>query len=270
MQGCFQHGVDRRWYFRVRSVNGLKDREDDVASDGLRGLADFTSTLFKCNESQARGSALGHSKVHSSAWKDLQQSLKRRTAELGKTYSSATGLLQCLKRLTAEINKLQEFSSGLHPTDELVERIVTNYTETYNQDLIASASTRQYDSSTLTAKQLGVNVPDAPFNEQQQHQSRIDRGIEDDRVTKRTFVAVRQAELPAHITPDRRKLQFEEQLCRHEYKELSLNCCQLCIATHYLLHYSFSQEPQVGEEGEREESNVLQLAGLSWVLDEVI
>ena len=27
MQGCFQHGVDRRWYFRVRSVNGLKDRE---------------------------------------------------------------------------------------------------------------------------------------------------------------------------------------------------------------------------------------------------
>jgi len=61
MQGCFQHGVDRRWYFRVRSVNGLKDREDDVASDGLRGLADFTSTLFKCNESQARGSALGHS-----------------------------------------------------------------------------------------------------------------------------------------------------------------------------------------------------------------
>jgi hypothetical protein len=117
MQGCFQHGVDRRWYFRVRSVNGLKDREDDVASDGLRGLADFTSTLFKCNESQARGSALGHSKVHSSAWKDLQQSLKRRRAELGKTYSSATGLLQCLERLTAEINKLQEFSSGLHPTD---------------------------------------------------------------------------------------------------------------------------------------------------------
>ena len=45
----------------MRSVNGLKDREDDVASDGLRGLADFTSTLFKCNESQARGSALGHS-----------------------------------------------------------------------------------------------------------------------------------------------------------------------------------------------------------------
>jgi hypothetical protein len=49
-----------------------------------------------------------------------------------------------------------------------------------------------------------------------------------------------------------------------------LKGCQLCIATHYLLHYSFSQEPQVGEEGEREESNVLQLAGLSWVLDEVI
>ena len=100
--------------FRVRSVNGLKDREDDVASDGLRGLADFTSTLFKCTEDQARGSAQGHSKVHSIP-------------------DGVTGLLQCLERLTEEINKLQEFSSGLHPTDELVESMVTKYTETYRR-----------------------------------------------------------------------------------------------------------------------------------------
>ena len=231
--------LDQAWLdkSRVRSVNGLKDREDEVASDGLRGMADATSTLFECTENQARGSALGHSKVHSSAWKDLQQSLERRTAEREKTYSSANGLLQCLERLTAEINKLKEFSSGLHPTDELVESIVTHCTETYNQDLIASDSTRQYESSTLTAKQL---------------------------------VTVRQAELPEHITPDRRKSQFEEQPCRHEYKELSLKGCQVCIALHYLLHYSLSQELQVREEGEREESNVLQHVGLSWVFEEAI
>ena len=239
--------VDQAWLgnFRLTSVNSFNDREDDFASNGLRGLADFTTAIFKCIEAQARGFAHGHGKVHSIP-------------------DGVTGLKQCLEKVTAQITKL-----GLHPTEELVERMVTKYTETYNQGLIASASTRQYESSTLTAKQLGLKLPDAPFSEQQQRQSRFDGGTEDDTVTKRTFVAVRQAELPAHITRDRRQLQFEHQPCRNEYKELPLKGCQLCNAPYYLLHHSFCQEPQLGEEGECEESNVLQLTGLPWVFDEV-
>ena len=54
---------------------------------------------------------------------------------------------------------------------------------------------QHYESSTLTAKQLGLHLPDAPFSEKEpQRQSRFDGGIEDDdSKTKRTFVAVRQA-----------------------------------------------------------------------------
>ena len=51
--------------FRLSAAGGYLDREDDFASNGLRGLADFVTALFKCIESQARGFAHGHGKIHS-------------------------------------------------------------------------------------------------------------------------------------------------------------------------------------------------------------
>ena len=51
--------------FRIASAAGWLDREDDYASSGLRGLADFVKALMKCIEAQARGFAHGHGKVHS-------------------------------------------------------------------------------------------------------------------------------------------------------------------------------------------------------------
>ena len=59
--------VDRAWLgnFKLTSPAGRTAREDDVASNGLRGLADFVTALFKCIEAQARGFAHGHGKVHS-------------------------------------------------------------------------------------------------------------------------------------------------------------------------------------------------------------
>ena len=59
--------VDRAWLgnFKLASPTGATAREDDVASHGLRGLADFIIALFKCIEAQARGFAHGHGKVHS-------------------------------------------------------------------------------------------------------------------------------------------------------------------------------------------------------------
>ena len=243
--------VDQAWLgnFRLSSVNSFNDREDDFASNGLRGLADFVTALFKCIEAQARGFAHGHGKIHSIP-------------------DGVTGLMQCLEDVTAEITALQADSSGLHPTDELVDSVVTKHTEKYNQKLIASVTTRQYESSTLTAKQLGHELPDSPFSEKQRRQSRYDGGLEEDAVTTRTLVPIRPAELPAHIARDRRRLQFEHQQCRNEYKEVSLTGCQLCISPHYLLPHSFGQEPRLGEEGECDESDVLQLAGLPWVFDQ--
>ena len=41
--------------FKIASCMGYLDREDDFASTGCRGLADFVTAVFKCIESQARG-----------------------------------------------------------------------------------------------------------------------------------------------------------------------------------------------------------------------
>ena len=91
---------------------------------------------------------------------------------------------------------------------------------------------QHYESSTITAKQLELQLPDTPSREKEpQRQSRCDGGIEDDDLkTKRTFVAVRQVELQAHITRDRHRLQFEHQPCRNEYKEPPLKGQQHALA----------------------------------------
>ena len=58
-------------------------------------------------------------------------------------------------------------SKGTSPTsvDEIVEGIVNTNADSYNQRLIANSSTRQYESATLPAKQLGNVLLDAPFSE---------------------------------------------------------------------------------------------------------
>ena len=70
-----------------------------------------------------------------------------------------------LKDAVNEIEALQAASGGGQPAEDLVDGIVARLTESYNQSLIASASTRQYESATLPGQQLGVALPAAPFSE---------------------------------------------------------------------------------------------------------
>ena len=244
--------VDQAWLgnFRLRSPAGAQFKEDDFASNGLRGLADFVTALFKCIESQARGFAHGHGKVHSIP-------------------DGTLGLLRCLEDVIKEIHALKVASGGEHPADDLVDGIVTQRTQAYNKTLIDSASTRQYESATLPAKQLGVVLPDAPFTEKQQRQSRYDGGLEEDGVTVRRLVPVQPAEPLAHVARNRRRLNFEHQVCGNEYREVPLTGCQLCTAPHYLLPHSFGQKFPLGDEGEIDDGEVAQLPGLPWVFNEL-
>ena len=147
--------VDRAWLgnFKLQSVCGFDTREDDFASNGMRGLADFVTALLKVIESQARGFAHGHGKVHSIP-------------------NGVQGLVQCLEDVKKEIQALEKNSCGArlpgdgggrHPTGEQkaaetdAEAIVSTMTASYNKRLIASASSRQYESATLPAEQLGRN-----------------------------------------------------------------------------------------------------------------
>ena len=97
--------VDQAWLgnFKIKSPITAFDREDDFASNGLRGLADFVTALFKCIESQARGFSHGHGKMHSIP-------------------DNARGLLQCLQEVIEEIKKIQTANGGQHPAEELVEK----------------------------------------------------------------------------------------------------------------------------------------------------
>ena len=116
--------------------------------------------------SQARGFANGHCKVHSIP--DGTQDLR-----------------QCLDDVVQEIKELEAAGGGSHPAEDIAEAIVKRTVDSYNQTLVASASTRQYESATLPAKQLGNVLAPAPFSDKQQRQSRYDGGVEEDGVTRR-------------------------------------------------------------------------------------
>ena len=150
--------VDRAFFgrFRLNPVGGWKQREDDFASNGLRGIADFVQALLKVIEAQARGFAHGHGKTHS-------------------VPDGLTTLETCLRGAVAEIANL-ELRSGAHPAEAEVESLVSAKMQSHNERLLSSCSTRQYESSVLPARQLGQEVRPAPFSEKQQRQSRYDGG----------------------------------------------------------------------------------------------
>ena len=146
-----------------------------------------------------------------------------------------------LHNVVREVAKLKQAGSDRHSADEDILAVVDKERQSYNARLISSASTRQYESATLPARQLGQDVRDAPFSEKQRRQSRYNGGLEEDGLTKRPLVPVVSDELPAHIARERRRTDQGQQLRRNEYKEVPLTGCQLCIAPRYLLPHSFGQ-----------------------------
>ena len=192
--------------FHLASAAGYMDREDDLCSNGFCGLAAFAAALLKVIEAQQRGFAHGHGKVHGvpDGSKELHDSLDS---------------------VVREIAKLKEASGDGHPADEDILAVVDKERQSYNARLISSASTRQYESATLPARQMGQDVRDAPFSEKQQRQSRYDGGLEEDGVTKRELVPIVPAELPAHIARERRRTDQGQQLRRNEYKEVPVTGC---------------------------------------------
>ena len=196
--------MDRAWLgnFHIMPAGDYFDREDDYASSGLRGLADFVKALLKCIEAQARGFAHGHGKIHS-------------------VPDGIQGLLGSLESVVREIEALEAVSDGTPLAGEAVEAVVSAATNSYNERLLASASTRQYESATLPARQLGQEGRDAPFSEKQQRQSRYDGGMEDDETTLRPLVPIVPAEPAAHTAREQRRADYAHQAPRDAYRAVS-------------------------------------------------
>ena len=130
--------VDRAYIgnFYLSSASGYLDREDDLCSNGFCGLAGFAATLLIVIEAQQRGFAHGHGKIHS-------------------VPDASKGLHDSLASVVREIAKLKEASGDGHPADEDIEAVVDKERQSYNARLISGASTKQYESATLPARQMG-------------------------------------------------------------------------------------------------------------------
>jgi len=77
--------------------------------------------------------------------------------------------------------------------------------EQYNQQLLPYVTSRQYESSLLPGKQVGLNLPPSPFSLQQQQQSKFDGQYELNGTTQRKLVDVVDPEPGAHIVREARR-----------------------------------------------------------------
>ena len=242
--------MDRAWLgnFRITPAVSYLTREDDLASSGQRGLADYAAALLKCIEAQARGFAHGHGKAHS-----IPEGMQAQR--------------KCLEEVHQAILDLLEASGGERPAEDDVEGLVQQASLKFNARVLASAQTCQYESAVLPAKQLGQAVREALFSDKQQRQSRYDGGLEEDGLTRRPLVPIVPPEPPAHVAREDRRAEHGHLARRNVYREVPLTGCQLCAAPHYLLPQSFGLVFEVGEEGEVEDDGITQLPGLPWVFD---
>ena len=247
--------------FKIASCMSYLDREDDFASSGCRGLADFVTAVFKCIESQARGFAHGHGKVHSvpgateGLIRCLQNTMRRVVALIQKAAGSgrdpsrqrdgdARGSERSAGDPHSETDLAEENKESASEMHRAIENEVNWETKAYNTSVIDSARTRQYESCTLPAKQFGNILKDPPFSERQQSKSRYDGKFDEEGDTQRSCIDLVQPELPAHIARDRSGSLFERQLPRNPYKEVQLTGCQFCILLVTYFHtLSFSSRP---------------------------
>ncbi len=188
------YGIDRmeRGNFKAVRVTGAHSSEDDFASSGARGLVDFGLASLQPDESQKRGFNHGHDKKygvpngHDEQYQVLQQ-------------------------------VVQETESLAGQDSDAVQLAVEEAQRQYNEKLLASTSSRQYESATLPARQLGQHVQPTPFSARQQRQSKLDGQLERDGKTRRDLLAVQEEEPLAHIAREQRAAEHDRREPRQAY-----------------------------------------------------
>ena len=148
-------------------------------------------------------------------------------------------------------------------TEDVVEDMVECATSAFSEKLISSASTRQYESDVLAARQLGQSVLPTPFSEKQQRQSRFDGEQEIDGRSTRPHLLVHPSEPLAHIS--REQSAAVQGNHHHAYTELPLTGCQLSVIPFYQLPHTFMTSGRaLDTEGAVFGGDAAQLAGLPW------
>ena len=115
--------------------------------------------------------------------------------------------------------------------------------------VLQAASTLQYDSATLPAKQLDIPCLPECFSKKQQALSRLDGGMEADGTTQRKLLEVTPEELPGHVVRERTLAEAEQRSSRNAYRcvpltgchQSMLPCYRSSAAVGHLSHYTLDQ-----------------------------
>ena len=94
---------------------------------------------------------------------------------------------------------------------------------------------RQYESSILPGRQLGISLPPSPFSSRQQQQSRYDGQYEVNDTTTRDLVPVVEAEPGAHIAREARTAMAEHRPPANAYSQVPLTGNSLTLLPAYQL-----------------------------------
>ena len=172
--------------FQLGSLEQLPSRyevEDEYASNGEPGLANFATSMIEPLEAQGRGFAHGHKKI--------------------------TGVpSQSVKKLR---------NMFLKKDDDLKQ-----YLNDLRDKVLHAASSIQYDSATASARQFQQEVLPEPFTPKQRMQSKLDGGLEADGTTHRRLIECRDAEPKGHVWRERECAQHEQRDYRSEWSEVPL------------------------------------------------
>ena len=122
--------------------------------------------------------------------------------------------------------------------------------ENYNQQLIPYVTSRQYESSILPGRQVGLNLPASPFSSRQQQQSRYDGQYEVNDTTKRDLVPVVVEEPSAHIAREARRATAAARPLANAYSQVPLTGSSLPLLPAYHLTQNIGKPYRIIRHGE--------------------
>ena len=249
------YGMDRMHigrHYLHRSDTYL--REDNMASSGTAGIIGFGESSLCPGEAQARGFAHGHDKKTS-----IPKGHRVQYQDLKTVTSRHRELQQKHKKTTSTETEETDAVAERPPSENDHQATSTNTGQTemeaHNERLKHYVTTRQYESSTLPGKQLGINLPLTPFSDRQQQQSRYDGEYEIDGTTQRELVPVVAAEPAAHIARANRKADAQGIPHRNAYSHVPLTGHALTLQPAYQLTQNIGEPHKVIRHGELPEES---------------
>ena len=109
---------------------------------------------------------------------------------------------------------------------------------------------RQYESSILPGRQVGINLPASPFSLRQQQQSKYDGLYEINNTTKRDLVPVVDGEPSAHIAREARRAAAGQRPPANAYSQVPLTGHSLTLLPAYQLTQNIGKPYSIIRQGE--------------------